>query len=34
MTPIYDKPRWVFTFTWPIAERVKWALPTFFPDHP
>ncbi len=25
MTPIYDKPRWVFTFNWPLPERVPWT---------
>lgn len=25
MTPIYDKPRWVFTFDYPIAPRVNWT---------
>lgn len=24
-TPIYEKPRWVFTFDWPIAPRVNWT---------
>lgn len=23
--PIYDKPRWVFTFNWPLAPRVNWT---------
>lgn len=22
---IYEKPRWVFTFNWPIAGRVNWT---------
>lgn len=24
-TPIYDKPRWVFTFDLPLAPRVEWT---------
>lgn len=24
-TPIYNKPRWSFTFDWPIESRVNWT---------
>lgn len=24
-TPIYDKPRWVFTFNWPLPPRAAWT---------
>ena len=24
-TPIYDKPRWVLTFNWPLSPRVNWT---------
>lgn len=25
LTPIYETPRYVFAFDWPIAPRVKWT---------